>query len=1375
LAWQEGLASGRGHRVISRRVLAGVTAAALVASLAASPVTAAGATITSPRVVYTGVGQTIAFSGSDDVSSESRVIQVDGAIAGTCNPTSGNDYTITTCGRVQLGLSDIYGGSLRIQGSTKVSTAGGDRYVTPSGAVVENATDPAVAGGPVLGINMNGTLDQLNGALADLEFLPAPGYENSGTNVPNIDILFNDGTTIDSDNEVILRVEGNNGGPTVAGPGLVPAPAGVEAEYPPDPGPGDPEPQLVSVIDPELCRNDPQNICGGAYPSGNPPPESDDQLLLVAWIQEQSCGLFDLRSRSGFTNQGGVDLPSVNAILTASGGLDMAQDAANAVLATLSPAAAGVDLTPQASGLTTVFAGTADLGSIRYALSQVTFDAPPDDATCNLEIAVSDLGNNGMPNEWKPGPGPDTLLDSYEIPDAKADQQVVTFEVQDGQPAVAIDQIAPSQAGDPAGPNKPSGFTITFADPIDPASFDASDLDLSTSSASGAALGALLPVVAGSSYTVPVTASGDGTITLTMADGSACAVGHFSGTCDSGFDTEPATYDDNEITWDGTGPAPAIGVKAGQDNPTGDATVTFEVDAGETFSSAPAGFTGADIDLTASTATTDSPTVTWQGAGSPSMFDVSVHVSSSGDVVAKVMADAYVDTALNSNTESGTATITVDQAAPTVVLAPAAGQADPTSTSPITFTAAFSEDVTGLDASDVSFTGSTAGGTLVANVTGGPAAYDIVVSGMTTSGDVSAAVTPGAAVDAVGNLSAGSNASTVAWDQVTDTTKPDVAIDQAAGQADPTGTASVDFTAVFSEPVSGFDASDIDVTGSTVGGTLAANVTGGPATYTVTVTGMAGEGTVVAAIPADAAMDASGNTSTASTATDNAVSFDGVAPTVTIEQGAGQTDPTSTGPVVFDVLFSEPVTGFATGDVSLGGTSGATTATVTGGPSAYTVTVTGMTTTGPITASVDAGVAQDGVGNPNGASTSADNAVQWNQPPVDTTNPTVTIDQAVGQADPTSTSPITFTAVFSEPVTGFDAFDVAFAGSTAGGTLAAAVSGGPASFTVSVSGMTTSGVVRASIGAGAAEDAAGNPSETSTSTDHDVTWEEPVVDTTSPTVTINQAAAQADPTSTSPITFTVVFSEPVSGFVTGDVTLTGTSGATTATVTGGPATYTVSVTGMSQTGSVTVSVAAGVAEDASANPNEASTSSDATVQWTAPPPPDNIPPTVTVEQAPGQADPAYGTSVKFKVTFSEAVTGFGPEDVILGGTAKPTKAVVSGPATDLAVLAADDAVYTVSVSGMSAKGSVSIAIAAGGVLDLAGNPNAGSTAVDGSVRWLGTRPTPSVSVPPTDVLSDEGALSPAPASLLVVLIGAVLAVAWAPAAILLPRRRRRRP
>ncbi|MBM7326741.1 Ig-like domain repeat protein, partial [Agrobacterium sp. S2] len=55
---------------------------------------------------------------------------------------------------------------------------------------------------------------------------------------------------------------------------------------------------------------------------------------------------------------------------------------------------------------------------------------------------------------------------------------------------------------------------------------------------------------------------------------------------------------------------------------------------------------------------------------------------------------------------------------------------------------------------------------------------------------------------------------------------------------------------------------------------------------------------------------------------------------------------------------------------------------------------------------------------------------------------------------------------------------------------------------------------------------------------------------TNPTVTINQAATQADPTSRSPILFDVVFDKPIVGFSAADIQLSGTAGATNVAITG---------------------------------------------------------------------------------------------------------------------------------------------------------------------------------------------------------------------------------
>jgi len=112
------------------------------------------------------------------------------------------------------------------------------------------------------------------------------------------------------------------------------------------------------------------------------------------------------------------------------------------------------------------------------------------------------------------------------------------------------------------------------------------------------------------------------------------------------------------------------------------------------------------------------------------------------------------------------------------------------------------------------------------------------------------------------------------------------------------------------------------------------------------------------------------------------------------------------------------------------------------------------------------------------------------------------------------------------------------------------------------------------------------------------------VNNLAPSVTINQAPGQADPTTSSPVNFTATFNEPVTGFDASDVTLAGTAGATTAVVTpaGTGATFNVAVSGMSSPGTVIATIGAGRATDLRGAPNTASTSTDNTVVFNQPPP-----------------------------------------------------------------------------------------------------------------------------------------------------------------------------
>ena len=358
-----------------------------------------------------------------------------------------------------------------------------------------------------------------------------------------------------------------------------------------------------------------------------------------------------------------------------------------------------------------------------------------------------------------------------------------------------------------------------------------------------------------------------------------------------------------------------------------------------------------------------------------------------------------------------------------------------------------------------------------------------------------------------------------------------------------------------------------------------------------------------------------------------------VRPTVTINQGAAQGDPTGTSPIVFTAVFSAPVTDFGVGDVTLSGTAGATTVAVSnpsGDHMTYTVTVSGMTNTGTVIASIASDMAHDAAGNPNAPSTSTDNSVQF------LSRPTVTINQASGQADPTRNGPIVFTVVFSQDVQGFttaDPGDVVLGG-TAGASAFVISQPNPSDFTtytVTVSGMTRTGTVTASIPAHVAQDTrlVTLDNLASTSTDNSV-----VYDVTAPTVTINQATTQADPATSSPILFTVTFSEAVSGFTSSAITLGGTAGATTAVITGTGPTYSVAVSGMARPGTVTATILAGAVQDLAGNANLAATSTDNTVTY-AP-----AAPTVTINQAVGQVDPTTSNVIHFTVAFSSPVNDF---------------------------------------------------------------------------------------------------------------------------------------
>jgi subtilisin-like proprotein convertase family protein len=111
-----------------------------------------------------------------------------------------------------------------------------------------------------------------------------------------------------------------------------------------------------------------------------------------------------------------------------------------------------------------------------------------------------------------------------------------------------------------------------------------------------------------------------------------------------------------------------------------------------------------------------------------------------------------------------------------------------------------------------------------------------------------------------------------------------------------------------------------------------------------------------------------------------ALLIDTLSPSVTIDQYPGTPDPTSGTFIYFTATFSEPVSDFVSGDVTLGGSAGANTVQVGSGSTQFNMAVSGMTTSGTVTASIAAGAATDAAGNSSSASTSTDNTVTYGTP-----------------------------------------------------------------------------------------------------------------------------------------------------------------------------------------------------------------------------------------------------------------------------------------------------------------------------------------------------------------------------------------------------------
>jgi hypothetical protein len=198
----------------------------------------------------------------------------------------------------------------------------------------------------------------------------------------------------------------------------------------------------------------------------------------------------------------------------------------------------------------------------------------------------------------------------------------------------------------------------------------------------------------------------------------------------------------------------------------------------------------------------------------------------------------------------------------------------------LVFRATFSEAMSNVDASDFIATGTTGTPTSVAAVS--TDVYDITVSGgdlPNLNGPVGLNLSPTQnIVDATGNALPTTEPVTDHTYTV-DNTAPSVTINQASSQSDPATAVPIIFTVAFSESIipGTFTVDDITQTGTVPATGITWTITeasnGANTTFTLRATAVTAAGTLVPSIAANRVTDAAGNNNTASTSTDNSVTF----------------------------------------------------------------------------------------------------------------------------------------------------------------------------------------------------------------------------------------------------------------------------------------------------------------------------------------------------------------------------------------------------------------------------------------------------------------------------------------------------------------------
>jgi hypothetical protein len=447
-------------------------------------------------------------------------------------------------------------------------------------------------------------------------------------------------------------------------------------------------------------------------------------------------------------------------------------------------------------------------------------------------------------------------------------------------------------------------------------------------------------------------------------------------------------------------------------------------------------------------------------------------------------------------------------------------------------------------------------------------------------------------------------------------------------------------TFTFSRDIDGLSAEDITLDAGSTGAEKGDLVPAGTGIYTLGLNGVAAAGPVTAGIADSYNITPASRTvqihyPTPIQAAFSNLTANGVANTTTTTE--------------LYLAFDKDIAGLGLGDIALaGGSTGATKSSFDRtGPGAYTLGISGVTAAGSVTVTVSkAGyIISDPAWTVQVHYSAASEEIQ------------AAFSSLIANGSATTTSTTELYLAFDKDIDGLGLGDIALAAGSTGAAKSSVTKTSTGHYTLGISGVAATGSVTVTV----------------SKSGYNITPASQTVQVYAATVTqatFSGLTANGSSTATTTELY-LTFDKDITGLGSGDITLSGLAGVTKGSVTKtSTGKYTLGISGVTATGSVTVAVSK--TGYVISNPTRS-------VQVYA------------VTQATFSGLTANGsstaTTTELYLTFDKDITSLGSGDITLSGLAGVTKGSVTKTNTGK---------YTLGISGVTASGSVTVAVSKSG-------------------------------------------------------------------------------